>query len=560
MSYPSQEKTQERRMISRRNFIAVSAAVLAAPAVVGSLAGGTASAAEPTLTLSLRNNTGSGTVYAYVTGTALNNGNALFLLQADGQTPYYPGSPAANGTPLSVNCAIPLGASGSAPTRVSIPYLAGARIWFSIGEPLQFFLNPGPGLVEPSVTNGSDPNIGILWDFCELTFNGGVYANISFVDFASIPIALQLTGSAGTQTVEGLPAGGLDQICAQLTAQNAADGEGWNQLIVTSGGANLRALSPTNGIVYNPNLLSGYFDGYLAQVWQKYTTSTLSVDTQGSWGTVNGQVSGGLLTFPGIGSFAQPSSADIFSCASGPFAVSTDEMRALVPRISAALNRTTLLTDADQPDGENPADYYANAQTNHYARIVHSVSLDHRGYAFPYDDVGPNGGVDQSGFVSDGAPTLLTVTVGAVHGSGGGGTAPTGTPVTVTASAFSGSNSVGTEATADTGGGDDVGWINSGSWLQYDGVDFTGLSGTLHARYASAVSGSGIGSIQFRLDSLTATPFATVPVSGTGGWQNWTTSAAVAESPLPSGTHTLYVTFATSTGGNFVNVNWYEFS
>jgi len=253
-------------MISRRNFIAVSAAVLAAPTVIGPLSG-SAAAASSTLTLSLQNNTGSSTVYAYVTGTALNNGNALFLLQADGQTPYYPASPAATGTPLAVNCAIPLGASGSAPTRVSIPYLAGARIWFSIGQPLQFFLNPGPGLVEPSVTNPSDANIDTLWDFCELTFNGGVYANISFVDFASIPIALQLTGSAGTQTVQGLPAGGLDQICTQLNAQHAADGQGWNQLVVTSGGSNLRALSPTNGIVYNPSLLSGYFDSYLSQVW-----------------------------------------------------------------------------------------------------------------------------------------------------------------------------------------------------------------------------------------------------------------------------------------------------
>ena len=544
-------------MISRRNFIAVSAATLAAPVILGSLAGGTAAAATSTLSISLQNNTGSDTVYAYVTGTALNNNNALFLLQADGQTPYYPASPSAVGTPLSVNCAIPLGASGSS-KQVTIPYLGGARIWFSIGQPLQFFLNPGPGLVEPSVTNSSDANIDTLWDFCELTFNGGVYANISMVDFASIPVALQLTGSAGTQTVEGLPAGGLDQICSQLTAQNASDGAGWNQLIVTSGGTNLRALSPTNGIVYNPSLFSGYFDGYLSQVWQKYTTSTLSVDTQASYGTITGQVVNGLLTFPGVGSFAQPSSADIFSCASGPFAVSSQEMLALVPRISAALNRTTLLSDADQPDGENPANYYTNAQTNHYARIVHSVSLDHRGYAFPYDDVGPANGADQSGFVSDGAPTLLAITVGAVHGSGSGGNV--GTPVKVTASDYSGSNSIGTEATGDTGGGDDVGWINSASWLEYSGVDFTGHSGTVQARYASDVAGSGIGSIQFRLDSLTATPFATVPVNGTGGWQSWTTSPAVTAAPVPSGTHTLYVTFTTSTGGNFVNVNWFEFS
>jgi hypothetical protein len=32
---------------------------------------------------------------------------------------------------------------------------------------------------------------------------------------------------------------------------------------------------------------------------------------------------------------------------------------------AAAFNRSTLLIDSDQPDDENPADYYTNAVTNH---------------------------------------------------------------------------------------------------------------------------------------------------------------------------------------------------
>jgi hypothetical protein len=132
--------------------------------------------------------------------------------------------------------------------------------------------------------------------------------------------------------------------------------------------------------------------------------------------------------------------------------------------------------------------------------------------------------------------------------------------VNVTASAYTAANSVGTEPTTDTGGGDDVGYINSSSWLEYSGVNFgTGLTGQLEVRLASAVAGTNIGTIQFRLGSLTATPFATVSVSGTGGWQSWVT-APVTASPVPSGTQTLYVTFTTSTGGNFVNVNWFRFS
>jgi len=99
----------------------------------------------------------------------------------------------------------------------------------------------------------------------------------------------------------------------------------------------------------------------------------------------------------------------------GPFAnfpANVAKMGAITTRLTAALNRTTLLIDYNQPDGENPANYYLNSPTNHYARIVHETNLDSRGYAFPYDDVVPTGGADQSGAVYDQNPASLTVVVG----------------------------------------------------------------------------------------------------------------------------------------------------
>ena len=134
--------------------------------------------------------------------------------------------------------------------------------------------------------------------------------------------------------------------------------------------------------------------------------------------------------------------------------------------------------------------------------------------------------------------------------------------MTVTASDYAAASSgVMTQPTSDTGGADNVGWIGNGSWLEYSGVNFgSSLTGQVEARIASAVSGSDIGTISFEIGSLTATPFATVDVSGTGGWQTWVTSAPVAASPVPSGMQTLYVTFTTGTGANFVNVNWFQFS
>ena len=370
-----------------------------------------------TLSIALRNGTNSNNVFAYVTGHAtINNKSVLVLLQADGQTPYYPVSPPSDGSPLAVNCSIPLGDPGST-TTITVPRIYGTRLWFCVNDTLTFLLNPGPGLVEPSVSNPSDPNYHKTWDFCEFTFNEfQVFANITYVDFVCLPISLSLVNTSNaTQIVPGIPVNGLDTICAGLQAQNTNDGAGWNQLIVNNNGNNLRALSPNTGIVMNPNLFSGYYNSYVQAVWGKYASTPLTMDTQAQWGALTGNVVNNLLTFAGVGTFSQPSAADIFSCSTGPFAqaqTNTDEMGAITARLAAALNRSTLLNNSQQPDAEVANNYYQTSPTNHYSRIVHAANTDKRGYAFPYDDVGPNGGQDQSGAVSDGSPVLLTVSVG----------------------------------------------------------------------------------------------------------------------------------------------------
>jgi hypothetical protein len=144
-------------------------------------------------------------------------------------------------------------------------------------------------------------------------------------------------------------------------------------------------------------------------------------------------------------------------------------------------------------------------------------------------------------------------TVPASSGGGGSGTQ------TITASTYAAASSgVMTQPTSDTGGGDNVGWLGNGSWLEYTNVNFGSGYPQIEARVASAVSGTDVGTISFEIGSLTAAPFATIQVNGTGGWQTWVTSAPAADSPAPTGTQTLYVSFATSTGANFVNVNWFE--
>ncbi|KUJ24359.1 glucanase B [Mollisia scopiformis] len=371
-----------------------------------------------TLSIQLQNQTSSSTVYAYITGIDASNGSFV-LIQADGHSTYYPQSPSSVGSPLAVDCGIKLGAPGSS-TPATIPQMAGGRIWFCINNTLTFLLNPGPGLVEPSVSNPSDPNYSKTWGFCEFTFNSfQLFANITYVDFVSVPIQLSLTNTSGAvQNVPGIPSGGLGTVCSGLQAQNAVDNAGWNQLIVNnSSGQPLRALSPNTGIVMNNNLFSGYYANYVSQVWAQYASNQLSVNTQAQWGTTAASIQNGLLTFPGVGTFAQPSAADIFSCSTGPFSAAswpqanTAEMGNLTARLAAAFNRSTLLLNANQPDGEVIASYYQNPVTNHYSRIVHATAAGGLGYAFPYDDVAPSGQAGVAGTVSDGNPEVFTITV-----------------------------------------------------------------------------------------------------------------------------------------------------
>lgn len=414
-----------------------------------------AATGSATLQVLLQNQSNSSTVYAYISmssvatshayssltlhlaGQAIDNNYALFLLQSDARTAYYPVSPSANGSALTQNVSIPLGAPGNTVTA-TIPRLAGARIWFSIGAPLVFKVNPGPGLVEPSVFNQSDPNINTNFGFAEFTFNSAqVFANISYVDFVGLPISLTLIDTSGTsQHVSGLPANGLDTICNDLKAQTAKDNRRWSSLIVTQNGSNLRALSPNSGILLNPTWFQTYWTDYVDQVYSTYTSKPLTVDTQAGYGNVTGETnSAGALNFGAGGTFVKPSARDIFSCSSGPFATgSNSETNVIIPRLAAAFNRSTLLlTNGNNvPDGVASSQYYSTSPTNvsnmfimaqsdsplanrlsqHYARIVHAANLDGKGYAFPYDDVTPDGGVAQEGAVFTSNPASMTLAVG----------------------------------------------------------------------------------------------------------------------------------------------------
>lgn len=359
------------------------------------------------LPLALVNNLAGGAVNAYVTG--LDAQNHLVMLQADG-TFYYPTANANIGTPqaITVNCAIPLGAQGST-THITIPgYISAARVWFAEGT-LEFFTvysasSGGPALVEPSSVNPSDPSAGVNWGFVELTNTeqGGLYANISYVDFVGLPLGMNLQcGNGPTQTAEGLSATAVASLCSSLKAQGQKDGQPWGDLcMVNAAGDPLRVIAPSDYVASNPSAFSNYWTDYINEVWSHYGSNKLTINTQAAAGDVNCTAVGSQITCEGDNrGYDQPNALDIFGCNGGPFGIlagDNDIHYAVVPRLCAAFNRGTLLVEGgNMQPGVAATSYYTSMPSNWYSKFVHALEIDGKGYAFPYDDVNPDAGVDQ---------------------------------------------------------------------------------------------------------------------------------------------------------------------
>jgi hypothetical protein len=371
------------------------------------------------LELQLQNNSDTDQVFAYITGISLQERNgSRVLVKSNGRDLYFPESPSQIMQPLGEDCAIPLGAPGST-TTVHIPQIAGGRIWFSRDGKLTFMLNPGPALVEPSVLNPTDPNAAVDFAFAEFTLNNDqLYANISYVDFVPrLPVALTLQTAGGQmQHVSGMPVDGLDKVAQGLRDQASKDGRPWDKLVVNKPGTEspLRALNPTHGNAVGASF-DGYYEPLIDEVWNKYHCKRgkcqMKINTQAGPGVVDGAINEKDELIIGGEPFQKPTTADILGCNSGPFTTGPSPTRnAIIPRLAAGFLRSSIGDVEHQPS--SPETFYGRDPTNHYARIVHDVNLDRKGYAFAYDDVQQDGGEDQSGKVNAGDPKVFIVAVG----------------------------------------------------------------------------------------------------------------------------------------------------
>ncbi|MFD6903724.1 glycoside hydrolase family 16 protein [Streptomyces sp. NPDC060077] len=200
---------------------------------------------------------------------------------------------------------------------------------------------------------------------------------------------------------------------------------------------------------------------------------------------------------------------------------------------------------------------WANA-TNHGYFIILNVAM---GGGFP-DAFG--GGPDAG---TQPGHSMLVDYVQVLTSGGGGDPGDPGDPGepgsrdaygTIQAESYDGQSGTMRESTSDSGGGQNVGALAGGDWLQFKGVRFgSNPARQFSARVASGAGAGVSGLVEVRLDSRSNAPIGSFAVGNTGGWQSWRTIPANISDV--TGTHDVYLTFTSGQPSDFVNVNWFTF-
>ncbi|MFD4867132.1 glycoside hydrolase family 64 protein [Streptomyces sp. NPDC058412] len=362
-----------------------------------------AEAVPPTIPLTIKNTSGRGEpVYVYNLGTELATGRQGW---ADANGTFHPWPVGGNPPTPAPDASIAGPANGQTKT-IRMPKFSG-RVYFSIGQKIVFKLSTG-GLVQPAVQNPADPNRTILFNWSEYTLNdAGLWINSTQVDMFSAPYAVGVKAADGTVRNTGrLRPGGYNAVFDQLRAA------GWGGLIQNRpDGTPLRALSPGHGIEAG-GIPATAMNDYVNRVWNKYASSTLTVTPFANQPNTKyyGRVSGNVMNFTNasgavVTSFRKPDSDSIFGCYK-LLDAPNDLVRGPISRtLCAGFNRSTLLTNPNQPDA-NGAGFYRDAVTNHYSRVIHAQMADGKAYGFAFDDVGAH-----ESLVHDGNPQEAFMTL-----------------------------------------------------------------------------------------------------------------------------------------------------
>ncbi len=116
-------------------------------------------------------------------------------------------------------------------------------------------------------------------------------------------------------------------------------------------------------------------------------------------------------------------------------------------------------------------------------------------------------------------------------------------------------DAVDIEATTDTNGGFNVGFVATGEWMNYSVTVATAGSYKVNLRAASMTAAQ---TMHLEVDGKNVTGAITIP--NTNGWQTWQTVTANLKAFFTAGNHVVRVAFDTiNTTNGGINVNWFTF-
>ena len=302
---------------------------------------------------------------------------------------------------------------------LKLPESESGRIFVSFGEPMYMSVVKGAdgsiGFAGPNPLNGTDPNVGLYYDWYEYTWNdNALFINTTQVDQFSIPLALDVYGGNKTRHLNS----GITQTRAQVLQEYNTEVPVEFQLADTNP---VRILAPGKDAFDTGKPQEHYFDAYIDEAWTYYQTHTLTIN-RGAEQYV-GTVVNDVLVFQHV-NWAQtpnagepegfqfqvfkPTTQDVLEGKGNLARASDGDVWGVTPQleaqICAAFNRHVM---EDTTLWKNASAFYQQAPANYYSRFWHVHGVNGKAYGFAYDDVS-----DQSSTLIESQPEHLELGIG----------------------------------------------------------------------------------------------------------------------------------------------------
>lgn len=272
--------------------------------------------------------------------------------------------------------------------------MVSGRIWMSMDKPLYLRASNVNGTIvgmeNPSMTNPTDPNRNIYFDWAEFSLDNSstLWVNSTLVDMFGFPTTISVYEGSDTSYSLFQKVGITESRAAIYNAFNALPAP-YNTLT-----QQYRIVAPHHGAMDSSN----YWDSYRDAIWAQYTANDLVLDNE--FGHFTGRVqSDQRLRFTRSGDSAnvfyitKPSTSEIFGGdralnSISPQYVNDQVLNKVEPRLGAsicsAFHRHVMQNSAFWAV---PLQYYLAEPYDHYAQFWHQHSIDSRAYGFCYDDV-----------------------------------------------------------------------------------------------------------------------------------------------------------------------------